>query len=84
LVEHHGTSVKDTPEGKLYLAMRERCPACQLYPPTWIEGSRSGVGMSVDLFCASCGQGYNVAPHVEIAEVIHVDKSYVTRSRNDH
>jgi hypothetical protein len=47
-----------------------------------MEGPKGG--MSVNVFCGRCGQGYNITPVVEIAEIIHVDKRYVIRSRNDH
>jgi hypothetical protein len=54
------TLVEDTPQGKLYLAMSDHCPSCHLKPPAWKAGPSGG--MSINVFCGGCGQGYNITP----------------------
>lgn len=69
--------VQDTPEGKLYRAIQSECPSCHLKPPRYLEGPSGG--MSTNIFCGRCGQGYNVTPMIEIAEVIHKDVRYIIK-----
>jgi hypothetical protein len=72
--------VEDTPQGKLYLAMMRRCPSCELRPPRYLEGPSGG--LSTNVFCERCGQGYNITPAVGIAELIHRDTRYVIKREN--
>lgn len=72
--------VDETPGGKLYEQMTDACPACQGHPSVWIEGPAGGA--CVNVFCAYCGQGYNITPMVETAEQIHKDKRYIEGNKN--
>jgi hypothetical protein len=64
-----------SPQGKLYIKMRKKCPACGFRPPTYLKGPSGG--LSINVFCGSCGQGYNITPMIEIAEEIHKDTRYI-------
>jgi hypothetical protein len=72
--------VEDTPEGKLYEALQSQCPSCKARPPRYIEGPSGG--MSTNIFCERCGQGYNITPMVGIAEMIHKDARYIIKEAN--
>lgn len=67
--------VEHSPQGKLYIKMRKKCPACGFRPPTYLKGPSGG--LSINVFCGSCGQGYNITPMIEIAEEIHKDTRYI-------
>ena len=50
------------------------CVECRTLPKRFVEGPSGG--MCVNVFCAQCGQGYNLTPVANWAEKIHVDKRY--------
>lgn len=52
-----------------------RCPMCNAYPVKLYEGPSGGA--STNIFCAGCGQGYNVTTMVGIAELISINPAYV-------
>jgi hypothetical protein len=52
------------------------CVKCDLKPKGFYEGPSGGACTNV--FCAQCGQGYNLTPMVHHAELIHKDESYAT------
>jgi hypothetical protein len=53
------------------------CVECKTYPKAFHEGPSGGI--CTNIFCAHCGQGYNVAPTVHWAERIHKDVRYMSR-----
>jgi hypothetical protein len=53
------------------------CVECKTYPKKFYEGPSGGI--CTNIFCAHCGQGYNVAPTVQWAERIHKDVRYMRR-----
>jgi hypothetical protein len=67
--------VDETPDGELYLSMKRRCPSCDLKPPVWLEGPSGGA--CINVFCARCGQGYNITPLVQVAEKIYQDDNFI-------
>lgn len=66
----------DSESGKLFHEMMKHCPSCHKRPPVYFMGPRGGINQNV--FCSSCGQGYNVCDMVEISEPIHKDEKYIT------
>lgn len=50
------------------------CVKCTKLPKGFYEGPSGG--MCTNVFCAHCGQGYNLTPVAQWAELIHVDKKY--------
>jgi hypothetical protein len=60
---------------ELFAELRIHCPECKHKPPIWYEGPRGGI--NVNIFCGNCGQGYNVAEMVGVAEKIHKDEKYI-------
>jgi hypothetical protein len=53
------------------------CVKCNKTPKGFFEGPSGG--MSQNVFCSQCGQGYNLIPIMPFAEFIHKDESYVQR-----
>ena len=53
------------------------CEACAVLPKRFMEGPSGGI--NVNVFCAHCGQGYNLAPAAQWAQKIHVDRRYTVR-----
>lgn len=53
------------------------CVDCNAKPKFLAEGPSGGV--STNVFCAHCGQGYNLTPIAHWAERIHRDESYIRR-----
>lgn len=53
------------------------CVKCSKTPKGFYEGPSGG--MCQNVFCSQCGQGYNLTPVAQWAELIHVDKHYVQR-----
>ena len=51
------------------------CVDCDKEPKGFYEGPSGG--MSTNVFCSQCGQGYNLTPVAHFAERIHKDESYV-------
>lgn len=51
------------------------CVDCQTTPKGLNEGPSGG--MSTNVFCCHCGQGYNITPVASWAERIHKDMKYV-------
>lgn len=66
--------LKNNVPGKLYASLQVACPECG-GPPKYVCGP-SGQ-MSQNIFCSSCGQGYNVCELINFAEKIHKDKNYI-------
>lgn len=56
------------------LLQTQTCPACRTHPIKLYEGPSGG--MSTNVFCNNCGQGYNLTPMIEIAERISVNMAY--------
>ncbi len=50
------------------------CLKCDERPKSFVEGPSGGV--STNVFCPWCGQGYNLTPLAQWAEEIHVDEAY--------
>jgi transcription elongation factor Elf1 len=63
-------------EESLYDELRTHCPECKSESHVWYEGPSGG--MSTNIFCGKCGQGYNVAPVMGWAEKIHRDERYIS------
>lgn len=60
--------VADTEAGKRFLAIQSgKCPACK--KRTEFISGPSG-GLSQNIFCNACGQGFNVTDMIGIADVI--------------
>lgn len=57
------------------------CFHCGIEPKAFIEGPSGG--MSTNVFCARCGQGYNLTPVAHWAEMIHRDERYITEGAVD-
>lgn len=55
------------------------CPACKHHPVVLYEGPSGG--MSTNVFCGNCGQGYNMTPMLNSAEEIGVDMRYCTNEQ---
>jgi hypothetical protein len=53
------------------------CCDCHAKPKMFVEGPSGG--MCQNVFCAQCGQGYNLTPLAHYAERIHKDLNYVAR-----
>jgi len=51
------------------------CIKCNKEPKGFYEGPTGG--MSVNVFCTQCGQGYNLSPIIHWAELIHKDERYI-------
>lgn len=59
--------VENTDGGRLYIEMKKWCPDCH-HCPQYYQGPSGGI--STNVFCGNCGQGYNITPMVETAERI--------------
>jgi hypothetical protein len=59
------------------LVAAKGCIKCNKLPKGFIEGPSGG--MSTNVFCSQCGQGYNLTPIAQWAELIHKDEKYVVR-----
>lgn len=59
------------------LVSAKGCVKCDKKPKGFIEGPSGGVCTNV--FCSQCGQGYNLTPVAQIAELIHKDEKYIVR-----
>lgn len=53
------------------------CYHCDKEPKGFIEGPSGG--MSTNVFCSQCGQGYNLTPIAHWAEEIHKDEKYIVK-----
>jgi ribosomal protein S27AE len=53
---------------ELFAQLTKACPDCG-GPPDYADGPHGG--LSVNIFCHRCGQGYNVAPLMRLAQRIH-------------
>lgn len=53
------------------------CVKCTTKPKGFMEGPSGG--MCTNVFCEHCGQGYNLTPVAQWAELIHVDKRYIAK-----
>lgn len=62
-------------ERSLWDEMIDGCPECGCSPIRLMEGPSGGACTNV--FCADCGQGYNIAPSIQWAEKIHKDLRYI-------
>jgi hypothetical protein len=51
------------------------CVDCDKQPKGFYEGPSGG--MSQNVFCSQCGQGYNLTPVAHWAERIHKDEAYI-------
>jgi hypothetical protein len=51
------------------------CVDCAKLPKGFYEGPSGG--MSTNVFCSQCGQGYNLTPIAHFAERIHKDEKYI-------
>jgi hypothetical protein len=69
-----------TPNEKLYRQLAKACPECQRTPTYYHEGPAGGA--NVNIFCAYCGQGYNISPMIKWAEKIRKDKTYINPELN--
>jgi hypothetical protein len=69
------TFVNETAGGKLYAAMMRKCPSCGLNPPEYMKGPSGG--MSTNIFCGKCGEGYNITPIIQSAEKIGKQVRYI-------
>lgn len=58
------------------------CTKCSAKPKGLNEGPSGG--MSTNVFCCHCGQGYNITPVASWAELIHVDKKYIDEKEPIH
>lgn len=57
------------------------CLVCNAQPKGFVEGPSGGI--STNVFCSHCGQGYNITPLVHTAELIHVDKRYTIKTEEE-
>lgn len=55
------------------------CVDCATKPKYLAEGPSGGLSQNV--FCAHCGQGYNLTPLAHWAERIHRDETYIVRDQ---
>lgn len=55
--------------------LQGECVECDTESACFYEGSAGG--MNLNIFCSSCGQGYNVSPILGWAEKIHKDEKYI-------
>jgi hypothetical protein len=53
------------------------CVDCKTKPKSFIEGPSGG--MSTNVFCPHCGQGYNLTPIAQWAQRIHKDERYIQK-----
>jgi hypothetical protein len=73
---------REDPHFTLYKTVADGgCVACGHHPIRLYEGPRGG--MSINVFCGDCGQGYNIAPELRWAELIHKDERYITKERTN-
>lgn len=56
------------------LAVEQTCPACLDHPVKLYEGPSGG--MSTNVFCSNCGQGYNLTPMINSADRIGINMDY--------
>ncbi len=56
------------------------CIKCDRHPKVFREGPSGG--LSTNVFCGHCGQGYNLTPMVHTAELIRKDERYVSETGN--
>jgi hypothetical protein len=72
----HAEATPLSPDERLWNAMIDAggCVECAAKPKFLVEGPSGG--MSQNVFCAHCGQGYNLIPVGHWAQKIHVDKGY--------
>lgn len=64
---------------RLYNHLWSRCEDCG-GKANWFEGPSGG--LSTNIFCGHCGQGYNVTPIAQRAEKIHKDTHYIVGEQN--
>jgi hypothetical protein len=57
------------------------CIKCNKRPKGFYEGPSGG--LSTNVFCSQCGQGYNLTPMVHFAEMIHKDEKYIKPMKED-
>jgi hypothetical protein len=61
--------------------MLKGCVKCKMHPISLVEGPTGG--LCINVFCSNCGQGYNIAPMMEMAQLIHCDEKYIMHERYD-
>ncbi len=59
----------------LWDQMTKGCPECGCSPIKLHEGPSGGA--CINVFCADCGQGYNISPIVQWAQKIRKDTRYI-------
>lgn len=64
------------PQSLSYRALMQRCAECNK-KAFWFQGPQGG--MSLNIFCGHCGQGYNVSPPLEYVEKISKDAKYIQK-----
>lgn len=80
LVTGKQTRTKDTDKGKVYaIIAKGECPDCRS-KKGFYKGPSGG--MSTNVFCGNCGQGFNITPMIGTAEWIHKDERYIQTSLN--
>jgi hypothetical protein len=82
------------PNERLYNEMEKWCPACHHCPmhlyemphELWIARKTKAPAemplVNVNIFCADCGQGYNMIPAIRSATRIHKDESFIRKNRS--
>lgn len=64
------------PQPLSYRALMKRCAECN-GKAFWMQGPTGG--MSINIFCGHCGQGYNVSPPLEHVEKISKNIRYIQK-----
>lgn len=64
------------PQPLSYRALMKRCAECN-GKAFWMQGPQGG--MSINIFCGHCGQGYNVSPPLEHVEKISKNIRYIQK-----
>jgi hypothetical protein len=62
----------------LFTKIQRGCPSCHC-PPNWREGPHGGI--CTNIYCGDCGEGYNIAPIVGVAQKIGKDERYIVHEK---